>query len=127
MTPEELAESVLKDIIKQDKELNYPIDPFKLLKDNGVIVAFSEFEKVDGIIINDVDNVTIVGINCKKPWTRQRFTAAHEYCHFIKDLKKEENTFDSIECFSESKAEIEKFAETFARYLWSLVFMAVLT
>ena len=46
-----------------------------------------DFEKLEGIILNDEDDVTIVGINRLRPWTRQRYSAAHEYCHFIKDLK----------------------------------------
>lgn len=48
---------------------------------------------------------------------RQRFTAAHEYCHFIKDLNKEEGESDYIECLKRANNKIEKFANDFAGYL----------
>ena len=52
-------------------------------------LANNEIEKLDGIIIKDSDNYVVVGINSNNTWQRQRFTASHEYCHFIKDLNKE--------------------------------------
>ena len=48
------------------------------------------------IIINDSDNCTIVGINSNNGLQRQRFTAAHEYCHFIKDLNRTNGETDII-------------------------------
>ena len=92
ITPAKLAEIVLEDIKNKYGEIKFPIDPFKLLKDNGILVSFSDFENLEGIILNDEDDVTIVGINRARPWSRQRFSAAHEYCYFIKDLKKMEFT-----------------------------------
>ena len=116
MTPEELAKSELEKL-KKSGELTFPIDPFKILRDAGIYVVLKDFENLDGIIINDEDNCTIVGINSNNGWQRQRFTAAHEYCHFIKDLNKEIGTTDYIECLKKSNKKIEKFANNFAGYL----------
>lgn len=116
MTPEELAKSEL-DKLKKSKKLSFPIDPFKILHDAGIYVMLKDFEKLDGIIINDEENCTIVGINSNNNWQRQRFTAAHEYCHFIKDLNKEIGSTDYIECLKKSNKKIEKYANDFAGYL----------
>lgn len=112
-----LADDVLEKIIRQEGKIVFPIDPFQLLKKFGIILTFSDFEKLEGIILNDENDVTIVSINRKRPWTRQRFTAAHEYCHYVKDLKKEERQLNYIDCFIDSKAQIEKFADEFASHL----------
>lgn len=48
---------------------------------------------------------------------RQRFTAAHEYCRFIKDLNRKIGTTDYIECLKKSNKKIEKYANDFAGYL----------
>lgn len=116
MTPEELANIELEKL-RSSGELVFPIDPFKILADVGVFVVLKDFENLDGIIINDEDNCTIVGINSNSIWQRQRFTAAHEYCHFIKDLNKEKGMTDYIECLKNSNKKIEKYANDFAGYL----------
>ncbi len=116
MTPEDLAKKELEKL-KKNNELTFPIDPFKILHDVGVYVVLKNFEKLDGIIINDEDNCTIVGINSNNNWQRQRFTAAHEYCHFIKDLNREIGSTDYVECLKKSNKKIEKYANDFAGYL----------
>lgn len=116
ITPAKLAEETLKNIKEKYGEIKFPIDSFKLLKDSGVLISFSDFERLEGIILKDIDDITIVGINRLRPWTRQRFTAAHEYCHFIKDLKNNEK-INKIECLSDSNDEIEKFADKYASEL----------
>lgn len=117
ISAEQLAEDVLKQIKDEYGEITFPIDPFKLLKDNNILVSFSDFENLEGIILNDEENITIVGINRLRPWTRQRFSAAHEYCHYIKDLKKEENKINRIDCLVGSKSSIERYADDFASNL----------
>ena len=116
MAPEELAKHEL-DKLRKSGKLTFPIDPFKILHNAGIYVVLKNFENLDGIIINDEDNCTIVGINSNNGWQRQRFTAAHEYCHFIKDLNKEIGTTDYIECLKRSNKKIEKYANNFAGYL----------
>ncbi len=116
MTPEKLAKKELEKL-KRSGKLNFPIDPFKILRNNGIYVLLKNFENLDGIIIKDKDNYTIVGINSNSTWQRQRFTAAHEYCHFIKDLNKKIGITDCIECLKKSNKKIEKYANDFAGYL----------
>ena len=106
MMPEELANLELEKL-KRKGNLSFPIDPFQILHDAGVYIALKDFDNLDGIIINDNDNITIVGINYKNTLQRQRFTAAHEYCHFIKDIKKEEGTTDFIKCLKRSTSKIK--------------------
>ena len=117
MTSEQLADKVLEKIRREYGEIKFPIDPFELLKNEGILISFSDFDKLEGIILNDEDNVTIVGINRQRPWTRQRYTAAHEYCHYIKDLNRKENEVSRIDCLMNSKSEIEKYADNFAACL----------
>lgn len=117
LTPEKLANDVIEKLIEKTGKIEFPIDPFKLLKDSGVYVTLKNFENLDGIIIKDDEDVTIVGINKNSPWSRQRFTAAHEYCHFLKDLEREVGKSDVIKCLNNSKASIEKFANSFAANL----------
>lgn len=106
MTPEELATSELKKI-KNKGNLTFSINPFKILKDLNIHVVLKNFENLDGIIINDQDNTTIVGINVNNNLQRQRFTAAHEYCHYIKDLNKEKGSTDYIECLKNSNKKLK--------------------
>ncbi len=117
ITPEQLANSVLDEIKSKQGVIKFPIDPFELLKNEEIIISFSNFDRLEGIILNDKDNVTIVGINKNRPWTRQRFTAAHEYCHYIKDLNRAENEVNRIDCLMGSKSKIEQFADRFAACL----------
>ena len=108
ISPEELATMFLKDYFN-NKEISYPINPFEMLKENGVNFFFRPFKKYEGIYLQEADNGSaIVGININRPITRQRYTAAHELCHHIKDAGK------NISCLIAGKSEIEKFAEAFA-------------
>ena len=116
MTSEELAQSEL-DKLKSNGKLSFSIDPFKILHNAGITVVLKDFDNLDGIIINDDENFTIVGINANNGLQRQRFTATHEYCHFIKDLNKEIGRTDFIECLKRSNKKIEKYANDFAGYL----------
>ena len=90
-SPEALANVFLKEFF--NKELSFPIDPFMILKDLGVIYQFRDFEELEGIYLLPEASVDIpvVGINLNRRVTRQRFTAAHELCHHIKD--KRENAY----------------------------------
>lgn len=113
-TAEELANKILKEIKEKHGKIKYPIDPFKLLKENNIIVTTSNFEKLEGIILKDKDGTVIVSINKNSGFQRQRFTAAHEFCHYIKDL---DSTNSNINCLKNSKSLIEKYADEFASKL----------
>lgn len=115
ISPQELANKVLNEIKEKTKEISFPIDPYKLLSDANVIIKMSDFEGLEGIILRDEDGIVAVGINNNRPFTRQRFTAAHEYCHFIKDLGKE--NYNQIRCIESDDSPIEKYADEFAANL----------
>lgn len=111
MSPEKLAEKVLKNAFG-DEIPSIPIDPFKLMRRYGIVYQFMGFEDLEGIYLvpeNDED-IPIVGINYKRKITRQRFTAAHELCHHIKDRTNEM-------CSIGSNHMIERYAESFAAEL----------
>ena len=94
-----------------DEKVEYPINPFKMLKDEGILFSLRDFNKLEGVYIpaSDEDDVPIVGINVNRPITRQRYTAAHELCHHFRDADKE------ISCpITAKKSAVEKFAEGFA-------------
>ena len=110
-SPRQLANEVLK-LYFGSETPSYPIDPFKLLKEFGVIFQFRGFKGLEGVYIvpeNDED-IALVGININRPITRQRFTAAHELCHHIKD--REKNNICPIN--GEQKGPEELFADKFA-------------
>jgi Zn-dependent peptidase ImmA (M78 family)/fido (protein-threonine AMPylation protein) len=111
MSPYELASAVLKDAYGEEK-LSIPIDPFRLMRKHGIIYQLMKFEDLEGIYLvpENEDDVAVVGINYKRKITRQRYTAAHELCHHIKDRKNEA-------CPIGAKNEIEQFAEKFAAEL----------
>lgn len=93
--------------------ITYPISPFKMLKDENVTFLIRNFNKLEGVYIpaQSEDDFAIVGINAKRPITRQRFTAAHELCHHFRDSNKQ------IACPVWQKNSSERFAETFASAL----------
>lgn len=107
--PERMAADYLSTYFGNQK-IEYPINPFKMLRDEGVFFALSDFKKLEGIYIpSSTDGKgPVVGINANRPITRQRFTAAHELCHHFHDADRE-NT-----CPIGSRNATEKFAESFA-------------
>jgi len=112
--PEILAKKVLEIYFSQ-RIPSYPIDPFDILKQMNVVYQFRDFKDLEGIYIvpEDEDDIAIVGINNNRPVTRQRFTAAHELCHHIKD--KNESCICPID--GREKNPIEKYADKFASEL----------
>jgi len=109
-----LAQAILSDYY-EEKQISYPINPFQMLTDYGVPFAFRTFsdKKIEGVYFpaQDANDTPVVGINIKRPITRQRYTAAHELCHHIKDTK------SSYVCTASSNDSIEKYAENFAAEL----------
>lgn len=96
-----------------NSEIEYPISPFKMLKDEGVSFVIRNFNKLEGVYIpaQSDDDIAIVGISAKRPITRQRFTAAHELCHHLKDSDKQ------VACPIGQKNASEYFADAFASAL----------
>ena len=98
-----------------NQKINYPINPFQMLKDEGILFSFRDFVKLEGVYIpasTVKGDFSIVGINVNRPITRQRFTAAHELCHHFRDADQ------SISCpIGKPRSNIEKFADGFAAAL----------
>lgn len=107
--PEAMAKGYLTQYYGNHK-IEYPINPFQMLKDEGVLFSLMNYEKLEGVYIpaSSEDDIAVVGINANRPITRQRFTAAHELCHHFRDADKQ------ISCLIGSNKEIERFAEAFA-------------
>ena len=112
MTAEQLADKVIEYLFG-DKEPSFPINPFDIISRFGVIYQFMEFEKLEGIycVPESADDLPIIGINFNRNIQRQRYTAAHELCHHIKDQN------SSICPIYGQKNAIEKFADQFASAL----------
>lgn len=110
--PEKMAAAYLVKYFGNQK-IEYPINPFQMLKDEGVLFSLMNFKKLEGVYIPAVseEDVPAIGINANRPITRQRFSAAHELCHHFRDADKQ------ISCPIGSKNAIERFAEGFAAAL----------
>ncbi|MBP3572439.1 MAG: ImmA/IrrE family metallo-endopeptidase [Clostridia bacterium] len=109
---ERLAEDFLKEYF-HGKPIQYPINPFQILKDTGVIFLLQRYSKLEGVYLpatGDGD-YPMVGINADRPITRQRFTAAHELCHHLRDADKQ------TACPIGQKDKSEQFADHFAAAL----------
>jgi len=109
---ESLAQFFLKEYFAE-KTIEFPLNPFQMLTDIEIPFIFRPFSKYEGIYIPaaDEEDIPVVGINLKRPISRQRFTAAHELCHHIKD------THAGCMCLSNSQSTIERYAEDFAAEL----------
>lgn len=108
--PEKMAAAYLVQYYRNET-IAFPINPFKMLKDEGVLFSLTDFKKLEGVYIpaSNKDDIPTVGININRPITRQRFTAAHELCHHFRDADKE------ISCpINGNKNSLEIFAESFA-------------
>lgn len=111
------AERIIKEIIEEEGKLVFPIDPFKILKAKNVIITFSNFDKLEGLLLFDKQKESIVSINVNRPVTRQRFTVAHELGHLVLHTNMEIMR-DSFLCpIFGAKSAIEKEADDFASYL----------
>ncbi len=107
--PERLANLFLEEYY-DGSQIEFPVNPFEMIRKLGIAFSFKPYEKYDGIYVpaEDEDDIPVIGINLKRPITRQRYTAAHELCHHLKDSKK------SFVCLPNSQSYIEKYAEKFA-------------
>lgn len=112
-TAEELAADVLNSYFKGEKPV-IPIDPFKIMRDLGVVYQFMDSKELEGVyLVPEYEgDIPIVGININRPITRQRFTAAHELCHHIKDKNSEVCAIKEI-----TSSGMERYAEQFAAAL----------
>ena len=88
--PEKMATAFLS-YYYGDQKIEYPINPFQMLKDEGILFRLMNFKKLEGVYIpaEGYDDIPLVGININRPITRQRYTAIHELCHHFRDADKQ--------------------------------------
>ena len=108
------AEKVLKEIKEKKGKIIYPINPFELLKEQNAIITYSDFDKLEGLLLYDKEK-SVVAINMNRPIKRQRFTAAHELGHILLHTEVKANSF--LCPIAGKKNDIEKEADSFASYL----------
>ncbi len=108
------ADKVLKEIKEKKRKITFPINPFELLTEKNVIITYSDFDKLEGLLLYD-KNKSIVSININRQITRQRFTAAHELGHILMHAQTNVNNF--VCPISNVKNDIEKEADYFASNL----------
>jgi Zn-dependent peptidase ImmA (M78 family)/fido (protein-threonine AMPylation protein) len=111
--PDVMAAAYLSEYFR-GREIEYPINPFQMLKDEGILFSLMNFKNLEGVYIpaSGDDDIPVVGVNINRLITRQRFTAAHELCHHFRDADRQ------ISCpISGKKNRIETFAESFAAAL----------
>lgn len=110
--PKKLANQFLLDYFN-GKQIVYPINPFDILKQLKIKFVFRCFNNAEGIYIPSKSkrDFPIVGFNLNRSIQRQRFTAAHELCHHLKDSNRQ------FICISNENNSIEKYADEFAAEL----------
>lgn len=108
---EGLAKYFSKEYFK-NHERKFPINPFRVLTDLDIHFVFRNFKEVEGLFLPAMTDgdVNLVAINAKRPITRQRFTASHELCHYLKDPREGK----SFICETGAKNVIERYADAFA-------------
>lgn len=110
--PEKMA-SVYLEKYFGGRKIEFPINPFQMLKDEGILFVLMNFKNLEGVYIpsKGENDLPVVGININRPITRQRYSAAHELCHHLRDADKE------VSCPIGRKNATERFAEDFAAAL----------
>lgn len=86
------AENVLKEIKDKKGKITFPINPFELLNEKNVVITYSDFDKLEGLLLYDKEK-SVVSININRQITRQRFTAAHELGHILMHTELSGNNF----------------------------------
>ena len=108
------ANEVLKELKNKKGKITYPINPFEVLKEKNTIITYSDFDKLEGLLLYDKKR-SIISININRPITRQRFTAAHELGHIMLHTEIKGNNF--LCPMYGRKSDIEKEADAFASNL----------
>lgn len=108
------ANNVLEAFANKIGHLEFPINPFEILKEYNVDILFSNFDQLEGYLVYNDNEKSLVSINYNRPIQRQRFTAAHELGHIIMHTKLRTNFL----CFiNDIKNDLEKEADEFASYI----------
>jgi len=97
-----------------------PIDAFQIIHEIGIELMFQPLEgKPDGFFFPESGTRQRAGIliNSRRPYARQRYTAAHELCHFFqKDSARVEVISEGYADMPQGRPPEEVFAESFAEH-----------
>lgn len=101
-----------------NSNLTHPVDVFSAIESENIVLMFQPLGNLAGAYLpSDPETGTPAGIliNEKMPIAKQRYSAAHEYCHYIRKDPASLDTDDelfSIESYK--RDESERIAESFA-------------
>ncbi|MFA4016267.1 MAG: hypothetical protein RUDDFDWM_001370 [Candidatus Fervidibacterota bacterium] len=94
-------------------------DIFKLLENQGLHIIRIPLpnSRIDGAFAYDPEKGAFALINADRKKGKQVFTAAHEYCHFIKDRSSGYHPCETAEGYSPPhQKDLERFADLFATH-----------
>ena len=110
-----LATKVLREI---SFSYNEPVNIFQIIEDKNIILNFQPLDNLAGAYIPQTsDNLPGILINEKLPIIRQRYTAAHELCHYIRNDSASVDTCSELFMNKYKRDEKEQIAEAFASCL----------
>ncbi|WP_121634658.1 ImmA/IrrE family metallo-endopeptidase [Tropicibacter alexandrii] len=75
-------EKLVEGLLEQHGVTQVPVPVESIVSSYGIHLRKGDLEDVSGLIVRDGSSVTI-GVNAKQSRTRQRFTIAHEFGHFL--------------------------------------------
>lgn len=75
-------EKLIEGLLDQHDVTQLPVPVERIVSSYGIHLRKGDLEDVSGLIVRDGPSVTI-GVNAKQSRTRQRFTIAHEFGHFL--------------------------------------------
>jgi len=75
-------EKIVIGLLDEHRVTQPPVPVESIVSSYGVHLKKGNLDDVSGLIVRDGSNVTI-GVNSEQSRTRQRFTIAHEFGHFI--------------------------------------------
>jgi len=104
--------------IRNKTDYNLPIDIFSIIESNNIVLMFQPLGALAGAYLpGEKKRGTPAGIliNENLPITKQRYSAAHEYCHFLrKDSGSLDTQVDMFDLTKYKNDDAERIAESFA-------------
>ena len=104
--------------IRLKTNFNNPIDIFSIVESKKIVLMFQPLGALAGAYIpadNEEGTPAGILINEKLPITKQRYSAAHEYCHFLrKDPESLDTEAEMFELKEYKNNDAERIAESFA-------------
>lgn len=75
-------ERVVSSLLEQYTVSAAPVPIERIVKGSGITLQTGDLGEVSGLLARTL-TTTIIGVNASHPKTRQRFTIAHEFGHYI--------------------------------------------